>query len=96
MGHKKLAKCSKHKWCSRKGCQTTYHNMLQSIPEDEEFNPKGLILIKLPPKAHEEATHESKKKRKHHTILYKCSDKYGFSKMIKLITQPGQQTTQAA
>jgi hypothetical protein len=77
-GKKLIACCHQHKWCNKKGCN--YRPKLQPIPEDCEFKPRGLILVKLP---FQHQAMESRK-RKHDTILSTFSEKYRYAKMNKL------------
>lgn len=79
-GKKLLARCHQHKWCNKKGCH--YRPKLQPIPEDGEFKPRGLILVKLPSQGQRQATES--RKRKHHTILGTFSQEYRYAKMNKL------------
>lgn len=79
-GKKLIARCHQHKWCNKKGCH--YRPKLQPIPEDGEFKPRGLILVKLPSQGQRQATES--RKRKHHTILGTFSEEYRYAKMNKL------------
>jgi hypothetical protein len=79
-GKKLIARCHQHKWCNKKGCH--YRPKLQPIPEDGEFKPRGLILVKLPSQGQRQATESTK--RKHHTILGTFSEEYRYAKMNKL------------
>jgi hypothetical protein len=75
-----IARCHQHKWCNKKGCH--YRPKLQPIPEDGEFKPRGLILVKLSSQCQLQAIES--KKRKHDTILTTFSEKYQYAKMNKL------------
>jgi hypothetical protein len=79
-GQKLIARCHQHKWCNKKGCH--YRPKLQPIPEDGEFKPRCLILVKLPSQRQHQATES--RKRKHDTILNTFSEKYRYAKMNKL------------
>jgi hypothetical protein len=75
-----ITRCHQHKWCNKKGCH--YRPKLQPIPEDGEFKPRGLILVKLSSQCQLQAIES--KKRKHDTILTTFSEKYQYAKMNKL------------
>jgi hypothetical protein len=79
-GKKLIASCHQHKWYNKKGCH--YRPKLQPIPEDGEFKPRGLILVKLPSQCQHQATES--KKTKHDTILSTFSEKCRYAKINKL------------